>query len=241
MGLSVREVENVPETDSERRRAKLGTNTRNRVLQATEPVRVVPNPSRTRFERDGEDMKCLPAYWRNGSSIGSARCSLGPSSTNRLVSSIRLAATFARDSLAHRVTGYGVCGIVLAIFHRTPDINLNTEPADLPVLSVISSRKSVMCHLQLRKIITPPLDICNVHGTGSLLALRGTELTRVPASQRLPRDLLADTRGFPGWIIGIRGINRRSPTPNATNFVVPRDHTASGKASLGNSPGLSPI
>jgi hypothetical protein len=58
-----------------------------------------------------------------------------------------------------------------------------------------SSRKSVMCCLQLREIITLPLNICNVHGTGFLLVLRGTELTRVPASQRLPLDLLADTRG----------------------------------------------
>jgi hypothetical protein len=52
-----------------------------------------------------------------------------------------------------------------------------------------SSRECVVYRLQLREIITLPLkqDICTVHGSDSLLALRGTDLARAAASKDLPR------------------------------------------------------
>jgi hypothetical protein len=68
-----------------------------------------------------------------------------------------------------------------------------------------SSRKSVMCRLQLHEIITPPLDSSET----SAMSTRAAPCWRFEArnshalvSQRLPRDLLADTRGrvlAPGW------------------------------------------
>ncbi|KAJ7745385.1 hypothetical protein B0H14DRAFT_2637146 [Mycena olivaceomarginata] len=97
-----------------------------------------------------------------------------------------------------------------AIFHRTPNINSNTEPAALPVFCV--TRAGFSCgdggggngqHFftesetattaqqpkAAREIITLPLkqDICTVHGSDSLLALRGTDLARAAASKDMPR------------------------------------------------------
>ncbi|KAJ7835906.1 hypothetical protein B0H14DRAFT_2589964 [Mycena olivaceomarginata] len=86
-----------------------------------------------------------------------------------------------------------------AIFHRTPNINSNTEPAALPVFCVTGEWPTFLTESETattaqqpkaaRDIITLPLkqDICTVHGSDSLLALRGTDLARAAASKDLPR------------------------------------------------------
>ncbi|KAJ6490001.1 hypothetical protein C8R45DRAFT_1073897 [Mycena sanguinolenta] len=70
-------------------------------------------------------LKCLPADRRSSLvDLTWLAAREARPTTPRLVSSIRLAATFARDSLAHWLTGYGVYEIVLGLVRPSEGVNI---------------------------------------------------------------------------------------------------------------------